>query len=382
MTRAIRILLLLALLSTGAGAAGAGAPDRLLFVPSEQTREIAVVDATTNSVALRLSLDHPPYQLVVLPDGSRLLASDFLGDRISVFDLESGNALPRIELGFPPVLMQISPDGRTLAVNSLEEVGLWLIDLQSGARRRVEGIALAHNFAFGAESDELYVTDLHDENLKIVEVATGRLLGRIPGTGPVDAALLAARGDPPPGFTDIALAGTSGLAVAIDEPREGVALVDLARGRPLARLELGETPWRVYPVAYGELVIVTHMGEDAVSVVSTTSLEEVARLEDAPEIAAVATGWFESTAFLMSAGRRAALTLDLDTLEVTGAIPLPGTPQGAVTSADGTRLYVSLREHDGLAVIDTRERRLLHVIDDVGRAPGPVVAAGSRNFCS
>lgn len=362
--------------------AAAGEADGLLFVPSEQSREIAVVDTAGDEVVRRLKLDHAPWQLAVLADGSRLLASDFMGDRISVFDPLTGELLEVLELGFPPVHIQASPVAPLVALNSLEEVGLWLLDLADGSRRRVEGIGLAHNYAFSADGTRLYVADMLDEHIKLVDVASARIVGEIAGTGALDAALLAARGEAAPGFTDIATGAGGTRALVIDEPREGVALVDLEAGRPLVRLELGDTPWRAYPAAYGRLMLVTHQGEDSLSVVSMETLEELARLEDAPGIASVATGWFESTAFLLSRERRSALLVDLESLAMAGEIALPGEPQQAVATADGTRLYVSMREQDGLAVIDARERRLVRVIEDVGVAPGPVTAAGSRNFCS
>ncbi|MDF1584929.1 YncE family protein [Marinimicrococcus flavescens] len=389
MSSTIRTALLVLLLSSGAVAAGeTGRPDAHLFVASEESLEIAVVDTTIDQVVRRLPLDHPPFQVAVIPDGNRLLASDFMGDRISVFDLATGAPLPPIELGFPPVHMQPAPEGTVVAINSLEEVGLWLLDLADGSRRRIEGIGLAHNYAFNADGTRLYVADMLDEHIKVVDVVSASIVEQIAGveqfagTGTAEAALLAARDAAPSGFTEIATGAGSERALAIDVPREGVALIDLAKGRTLARLELGDTPWRAYPAAYGRLMLVTHQGEDSLSVVSMGTLEEIARLDGAPDIAGVATGWFESTAFLLSRERRSALLVDLDNLVMDGEIALPGEPQQAVASADGTRLYVSMQGKDGLAVIDARERRLVRVIEDVGIAPGTVTAAGSRNFCS
>jgi YVTN family beta-propeller protein len=116
-------------------------------------------------------------------------------------------------------------------------------------------------------------------------------------------------------------------------------------------------------------------------VVSTSTLEEVARLPGAEDMTGVNTGWFETTAVVISRGEDKALVYDLEAMAKVGEIALPGTPETGVTTPDGTRLYVALSESDQVAVIDMRTRKLVKMIDDVGDEPWGATMLGALNYC-
>jgi YVTN family beta-propeller protein len=128
-------------------------------------------------------------------------------------------------------------------------------------------------------------------------------------------------------------------------------------------------------------MLVPNNGEATVSVVSTSTLEEVARLPGAEDMTGVNTGWFETTAVVISRGEDKALVYDLEAMAKVGEIALPGTPETGVTTPDGTRLYVALSGTDQVAVIDLRERALIGTIDGVGDEPWGVTMLGALNYC-
>ena len=73
--------------------------------------------------------------------------------------------------------------------------------------------------------------------------------------------------------------------------------------------------------------------------------------------------------------------IELESGRSLGEITLPGAPEAAVATTDGTRLYVALGDVGSVAVIDVRQRRLLKVIDGVARRPWGVQMAGAVNYC-
>ena len=95
----------------------------------------------------------------------------------------------------------------------------------------------------------------------------------------------------------------------------------------------------------------------------------------------ITTGWFESTAFVLARSEREVILIDLEQGARIGDIAVPGRPEGGVTTADGSKLYVALSDRNRVAVIDTRTRRLASVIDDVGRYPWGPSIVGTANFC-
>ena len=64
-----------------------------------------------------------------------------------------------------------------------------------------------------------------------------------------------------------------------------------------------------------------------------------------------------------------------------GEIPLKSSPETGVTTPDGTKLYVALSGTDQVAVIDTRQRRVLTMIAGVGKEPWGAHMVGAINYC-
>ena len=93
------------------------------------------------------------------------------------------------------------------------------------------------------------------------------------------------------------------------------------------------------------------------------------------------TAWFETIALVFSRETRTATMIDLDRGKGLGKIELPGTPEAAVVSDDGRRVFVALSDEGAVAVIDVRERRLSSMIGEVVRRPWSVQIAGSLNYC-
>ncbi|MDX1542293.1 MAG: hypothetical protein R3349_12900, partial [Geminicoccaceae bacterium] len=160
-----------------------------------------------------------------------------------------------------------------------------------------------------------------------------------------------------------------------------MAVIDLASQQKIKSLELGELPWRAYSTADGRYMLVPNNGDATVSVISTDTLEVVATLPGAEDMTGVNTGWFETTAFVLSRGESKVLIYDLERLEPAGEILLPGAPETGVVTPDGAKLYVALGSTGQVAVIDTRARELARVIDDVGGTPWGAHMVGALNYC-
>ena len=58
-----------------------------------------------------------------------------------------------------------------------------------------------------------------------------------------------------------------------------------------------------------------------------------------------------------------------------------GTPETGVVTPDGAKLYVALSGSGQVAVIDTRSRKLIGTIDDVGSEPWGTTMVGTVNYC-
>ena len=108
--------------------------------------------------------------------------------------------------------------------------------------------------------------------------------------------------------------------------------------------------------------------DGTVSLISTWSYEETARLPGAAAVSGINTGMFDTLAVVIE--RRQ-----------LGTIALPSRPETGVSAAAGTKLYVALSGSDRLAVIDLRERRLTATIEGVGDQPWAVNMANALSYC-
>ena len=90
---------------------------------------------------------------------------------------------------------------------------------------------------------------------------------------------------------------------------------------------MGDSPWRACKTANGWFMIVPNNGDETVSVFSTASpFKEVARLKSAADMTGVNTGWFDTTAFVISRGDDKVVILDLENMRNVGEIEVPGEP--------------------------------------------------------
>lgn len=380
-----RIASMLAATALGLAATGALALDDsagLVFVPSRASADIAVIDSARDVVVARVPVGRVPHQVAVSHELGRLVASNTADGTLSIVDLKSLATRATLALDVEPEHIAIAPGGRLLAVGNIGAGTVSLVSLEAEREiARIDGFHEPHNMTFTADGRLLYVANLGADIVSVVDVAKAAIVDEIRVGEPQ---LLASRsgGDAEyQGIVDVTPSMDGRLGFAAFGEGDALAVIDLASRRTLKTLHLGSLPWRAYPSTDGRYMIVPNNGDMTVSIVDVERLEEVARLPGAADMTGVNTGWFDSTAFVLSRGEGKAVMLDLTTLRPAGEIALPGTPETGVTTPDGTKLYVALSDAGKVAVIDTRGRRLLRLIDGVGEEPWGAHMTGAVNYC-
>lgn len=227
-------------------------------------------------------------------------------------------------LGQMPLGMIASPDGRrvVLLLSGWREHGLQVVDRAGTIIQMHQQAAAFVGLAFSSDARTLFVSGGNTD-----------VVYRYRWTGDSaqlrDSIVIAPRA----GGRDAE--GTqypAGLALSADGSRlyvalnlaDSLAVVDLGSSAVIQRLPTGRYPYGVAVVAEGQ-VMVSNWGANTVSVFLPTADR---RLTPAPQIAA---------------GRH---------------------PSGLVANATGTRLFVASGSTDRIAVIDTRERRVVATLTD------------------
>ncbi len=369
-------------MATAAEAADLSDVDRYVFVPNRNSADVAVIDTRTNRVVARLRVGNVPHQVAVSDTLGKLAATNTADNTLSVVDLAGTGGTTTIALDVEPEHMELSPNGRLLAVGNIGAGTVSLVALDRMREiARVDGLYEPHNLTFSPDGTRIYVGNLGADFVSVIDVASAKVIEEIPvGEGQMVAH--AGGGDQEyQGVINVTRTPDGRLGFAAFGEGNELAVLDLRNGRKKKTLQVGELPWRAYSTADGRYMIVPNNGDETVSIISTSSLEEVARLKGANGMTGVNTGWFETTAFVISNAEDKLMVIDLETMENAGEIALPGTPETGVTTPDGKRLYVSVSSTNQVAVIDTRKRELVALIDDVGEEPWGAFMVGSLNYC-
>jgi YVTN family beta-propeller protein len=370
------------MLAAGASAGALDTPERYLFVPNRNSADVAVIDTKSDTLVTRIAVGNVPHQVAISDVVGKLVASNTADDTISVIDLATLEATT-LRLDHEPEHMELDPSGRVLAVGNIGAGTVSLVALDPPKEiARVAGLFAPHNLTFSPDGSRLYVANLAANHISVVDVAKARVIDEIPVGEPSAVASADREADAEfQGIINVTSTPDGKLGFAAHGEGNRLAVLDLRTGALKADIELGSLPWRAYSTADGRYMLVPNNGEATVSVISTSTLEEVARLPGAEDMTGVNTGWFETTAVVLSRGEDKALVYDLEAMAKFGEIALPGTPETGVTTPDGTKLYVALSATDQVAVIDLRERALIGTIDGVGDEPWGVTMLGALNYC-
>lgn len=359
--------------------------DRYVFVPSRGAPEVTVIDSKTDKVVATIGLKAAPGQIVVSKAVGALVASDPRTRTLSMVDLETRKIDTVIPLDITPDHLQISPDGYLIAVGDVAHGSVAVVSLyKRHSLFRIDGFSQPYNLTFNIDGSMIYVAELGADRVGVIDVSLQKVIEKIatastvPSTG---VSLSSMRSKDARGITNVTRTPNNRFGFVTFKDSDRLAILNLDDSKLVKTLPLGKQPWRAYATADGRYMLVPNNGDKTVTVIETGSLDVAATLPGAADVTAIDTGWFESVAYVISRGENKAVVLDLMNLTKAGEIPLPHGPGSGVVTPDGTKLYVALSESNQVAVIDTRLRKLIKMIDHVGEQPWGVTMGHSNNYC-
>ena len=359
--------------------------DHFVFVPNRNSADVAVIDSTTDTVTARIRVGNVPHQVAVSSTLGKMIASNTRDNTLSIINLRDLRQEATLPLGLEPEHMELSPSGTLAAVGNISGGTVSLVTLEENREvRRVTGFFEPHNMTFSPDGKLIYVGNLGANFISVLDVERGAIIDEIKVGENTPLASLPGTEEEHQGIINITRTPDGRLGFADFGDGNVMAVLDLRSRRKLKTLKLGELPWRAYTTADGRFMIIPNNGDRTVSIVSTTSpFREVARLQGGEDMTGVNTGWFETIAFVISRAENRLILLDLVNMRNLGDLDLGtgSTPETGVTTPDGKKLYVALSGTDSVAVIDIRNRSLLHRIENVGSEPWGTHMVGALNYC-
>ncbi len=341
-------------------------PAGFIFVTSPEAPDVAVIDSASDDVVARIRLPGIPRQILALGRGRQLVASDATARKLYVVDTLGDSVARELETGIAPVLLQLDRTGTVLAVADPDAGTVELVRPAGGPAGRVSGLPGVRSMAFTADGRLLVA---HGTRIGVIDAAAGRLVAELPTD---------ARNGP---VLQIATDPGGGTAFAVQGNQGDVSIFDLETATQAARLRLPPPLGRMLPSGDSQFVLIPVAGGRALSILSTWTLKESARIPLSAGASGLGLGLFQSVSVAMSRNTRSAQSVDLRDRRHLAHIPLPGVPEGGAASPDGLKFYVALSDTGGVAVIDLRHSTVSRVIENAVQGASNAVPAVGAGFC-
>lgn len=146
---------------------------------------VSVIDLKAGRKLRDIAVGGRPEGIALTADDLTLWVGDLEGSRVQVFDTATYDKLGEVRTGGIPIRVAASPDGKWIVTSNLGGGSLTVIDAET--RRHVRDVTLSGRqeagqvtILFSADGKRLYAAETGDNVVAEVELASGRVLRRLP----------------------------------------------------------------------------------------------------------------------------------------------------------------------------------------------------------
>jgi WD40 repeat protein len=255
-----------------------------LFLSQEGSRQLAVLDTSSDKLVGNLELGLVPSRIEVSKSTRKLTAIDGTSSRVEILDLGQGGGRD-LTLPFIPKLLTLSPDGKRLAVGSNDAVTL--IDLEhSTIITQASGFATLRDLMFSSDGNSLYAAG---DQLSVLDA--NHKLERHSQLLPVA------------GFTR----SPDGRALFVKGEDGAVSVLDSKSLEVLTKLSVGQAQ----PSATGAYLLLLNGEDHSLTLIHGDSWETGQKFEAAADATTAYSGWFDSVAVVPSKSGKSLEVIDL-----------------------------------------------------------------------
>jgi YVTN family beta-propeller protein len=251
---------------SGSPIAGPGVDEATLPPADKSADGIGVFDVASGKVVRVITGVSDPEQLAVTADGRLFITSEDTG-RLQVVDEATGKLLASVPVGHEPEGVDLSPDGKTAWVTSEGDGTVTVVD--TAANKPIKTLPVAErprNTAFSPDGSRAYVSGEFDRVVKVIDTRNLTILNTVKMSGdtlrPMDVKIS------PDGRRLYVSTGRGKQIVALD----AVALTQEGA------VEAGQRPWGIGLSPDGKRLFSANGPSNDVSVIDTGTLKVVATL--------------------------------------------------------------------------------------------------------
>lgn len=287
-----------------------------LFVLNSLEANVSVIDPATWTETKRIPTGKEPHHLYLTPDEKSLIVANALGDTLTFIDPRTAQVQRTVRDIVDPYHLRFTPDMKWFitAANRLNHVDFYRWDgKELTLVRRVATSRTPSHLWIDSRSTTVYATMQDSDELVAMDIATQAVKWRVK-TGPMPADVYGTADDK---RVFIGLTGGDSVEVFDISGREPVSVKKIKTGS-------GAHAFRA--AGDGRHLFVSNRVANTIS------------------------------------------KIDMVTMEVVDAYPVPGGPDCMEVSADGRFIYVSSRWARKLSVVDTHARKVVRQVP-VGKSP-------------
>lgn len=317
------------------GAIDFGQTGGTVWSADEGGSSVSAIDLGTGTVTT-IPIPVAPHNVDLTPDARFLLAvgtpaggnhgdghdhagSDTAGLLVMLDPQDLSTPPATVEVGAHPAHVVADRQGRAfVSLSGSNEVVV--VDLAQGAAARVKTGAYPHGLRLSPDGAELYVANVEDESVSVLDTASLTEAARIPvGTAPVQV-----------GFTPD---GSQVYVSLRDENR--VAVIGTATREVTGRIEVGPNPIQMIATPDGKQIYVANQGteaapNDTVSVIDTATSEVAGTLKTGPGAHGVSASADGAFVFVTNIADDSVSVINVARQEVLGSVPVGDRPNGIV----------------------------------------------------
>ena len=204
--------------------------DSVVAVTSETTRNLVLVNVVAGEVRKAIATEEAGSHMVgVTGDGKLAYTGNIGSNNVTELDLVAGRVTRRFAVPAQPEAINVTPDGKEIWVGSNATGVVSVIDAATGAvTPAAEGFGWPYRVLFSPDARTVLLPDMRKEDLRILDRASKREIGRI-----------ALAGGGPQGI----VFSPDGKYAFQSLSKEGrVAIIDVAARSVTGYLAAGETP--------------------------------------------------------------------------------------------------------------------------------------------
>lgn len=204
--------------------------DSLVAVTSEESGNVVIVHVASGMIRKAISTRANGSHMVgVVGDGSMAYTGNISSHNVSELDLRTGEFVRHFAVPKQPEAINVTPDGKEVWVGSNTTGKVSVIDRATGAvTTAAEGFGFPYRMLFSPDLRLVFIPDPRNNELRVLERASRRELGRLPFAG----------GSP------------QGIAISPDgrhvfqslSQQARVAVVDVSSRAVIGHLAVGQTP--------------------------------------------------------------------------------------------------------------------------------------------